>query len=104
MTSAELKLYQRGGAAAMAAEADRQLSAHRARSRRTAERRAPGKAQKLAKREAEDRREAEGKAAARRRSGVSSSCSSSSAVVRVISPPSKARWLPWYSKDRNGSN
>jgi predicted HNH restriction endonuclease len=43
MTAGELALYKRGGAAALAAEAERQLAARTARSRRTAPRKAPGR-------------------------------------------------------------
>jgi hypothetical protein len=50
MRSSELALYKRGGAKALAAEAERQLAARSARGRRVAPRKAPGREAREAKR------------------------------------------------------
>jgi hypothetical protein len=63
MTSRELSLYRKHGASALAAEAERQLAARTARSRRTAPKRKPGREAKEAKRAAEAAVRAEVRAA-----------------------------------------
>jgi hypothetical protein len=63
MNARELSLYRKHGASALAAEAERQLAARTARSRRAAPRKAPGRAAKEAKRKTKAERRQEMRAA-----------------------------------------